>query len=352
MRPPLILTLSYRGTDGLSCLSRQLSSALTAFSDPAEVEVWSLVDSNGAAEGEGIHFSGAGGHRLAIVAWSLREGLSRQQRRLVVSLHTHMAPLALPLMMRGATLVHILVGIEAWKPLSKVQTGTLKKAERLMSISQHTEREFKRANPEFQEKSVRVCHPGLPDRDVARSEIDEGPLALIVGRMSRAERYKGHDLLIEIWDEIRRAAPGAKLIVAGDGDDRSRLERKAFELGLDEAIRFVGPQSKTALDDLYRRCAFLVMPSRHEGFGFVFLEAMRAGMPCIGARGAAGEIIDDGLTGFVVDPDERTSLIEAITKLCRERALRRQMGMRSREKFLARFTAEHFQERLVSALRS
>jgi phosphatidylinositol alpha-1,6-mannosyltransferase len=164
--------------------------------------------------------------------------------------------------------------------------------------------------------------------------------------MSREERYKGHDLLLEIWKEVRSRHPGAELLVAGEGDDRPRLEAKAKQLGLEGSVRFLGKVPSEELESIYRGCAFFVMPSRREGFGFVFLEAMRAGKACIGARGAAGEIVEDGVTGYVVDPDERGAVISAIGKLWKDPVARERMGTLGRKRFLAHFTRERFEKRL------
>ena len=85
------------------------------------------------------------------------------------------------------------------------------------------------------------------------------------------------------------ARPGARLVVAGDGDDRPRLEARAAALGLGGAVLFTGFVSEATLAELYRRAAVFVMPSLGEGFGLVYLEAMRAGKPCVAARGSAAE---------------------------------------------------------------
>ena len=104
------------------------------------------------------------------------------------------------------------------------------------------------------------------------------------------ERYKGHDQLLEAMTTL----PDARLVVAGDGDDRRRLEEKAAALGLGDRTFFTGFLSEATLAELYRRCAAFVMPSRGEGFGLVYLEAMRAGKPVLAARGSAAEEIVRG----------------------------------------------------------
>jgi phosphatidylinositol alpha-1,6-mannosyltransferase len=263
----------------------------------------------------------------------------------VITLHAHLLPVALPVVQRGAQLIHFVVGIDAWKPLSTFQAAALRRAFRVAAISRHSADEFRRSNPWFPETEIPTCHPGLSDVEDEASSV-EGTYALIVGRMSSEERYKGHDLLIERWGELQARVPGASLVVAGGGDDRRRLEEKAKALGLENAVRFLGKVPEAELRRLYRECAFFVMPSRREGFGFVFLEAMRAGKACIGAHGAAEEIIEDGGTGYVVDPSDPQAVLAAVERLFREPARRREMGETGRRRFQALFTRARFEERL------
>ena len=201
-------------------------------------------------------------------------------------------------------------GIEAWVPVRPAERWAIAGGE-VVAISQHTIDRFRAANPAFASTDVTVCHPGYlrsRTRHVALPtsfECSTGPTALIVARMSAAERYKGHDALLDIWPRLLSRHPDAVLAIAGDGDDRPRLEARVAELGVAHAVRFLGRVDDGRLDELYGQCRFFVMPSRDEGFGLVFLEAMRAGKPCIGGRGAASEIIEHGVTGLIVDPDSR-----------------------------------------------
>src|SRR5262249_54088385 len=160
----------------------------------------------------------------------------------------------------------------------------------------HTARRFRAANPDLADRPIEICQLAVRERDPAPVSFEPavpcaGPFALIVGRMMAEERYKGHDLLIDIWPSVVAAVPGAGLVVVGDGDDRARLHARAASLG--DRVSFTGHVSDGALARLYRDCAFFVMPSRDEGFGLVFLEAMQAGKACIGAMGAAAEVISD-----------------------------------------------------------
>jgi glycosyltransferase involved in cell wall biosynthesis len=342
----LVLTPGIRGDDGLSLLSREVAGALRKIQGESNVQVWSLTDDPHLDDG----IRSAGGSRLQFVAWAMAEGWAGQRGRRVVTLHAHLLPVALPLVQRGAHLIHLVVGIDAWKPLTAFQAAALRRAWRVAAISHHSAAEFRRANPWYPGIGIPICHPGLPDLEDEPSTVD-GSYALIVGRMSREERYKGHDLLIEQWNELRVRVPRAELVVVGGGDDRPRLEEKSKSLGLGNAVRFLGKVPGPELRRLYRECAFFVMPSRREGFGFVFLEAMRAGKACIGARGAADEIIEDGVTGHVVDLSDPQALLGAMEKLWSHRERRAEMGASGRCRFQALFTRDRFEERFRELLR-
>ena len=343
----VILTPTLAGHDGLSCLARQFVQACATLR--RSVDVLSLDN----AAGRGFEWpphvaiSDARGRRSALLWQALRRARGRSARSLVVVMHAHLLPVAWPLVRRGAALLPVLVGVEAWRPLSWAQQRVLRSARRVVAISHHTAREFKRANAAFEQLPVDVCWPATPPLATPAKESSAAgrPYALIVGRMSAEERYKGHDLLIDLWPDIVQSAPAARLVVAGTGDDATRLQRRVNDGGLGDAIQFVGPQTPEALAALYRDSAFLVMPSRHEGFGFVFLEAMSAGRACIGAPGSAQEIIVDGDTGLIADPERPRDVRDAVVKLFQHADLAARMGeageRRAREVFsMARFTRE------------
>src|SRR5262249_9455647 len=152
------------------------------------------------------------------------------------------------------------------------------------------------------------------------------------------------------WADGVRGVPGGRLRIGGGGDDRVRLESKARMLGLDGRVTFLGRIDDRALDQEYRDCTAFAMPSRDEGFGFVFVEAMRAARACVGAHGAASEIIEDGVTGLLVDPADRRALAAAVVRLLADRVETDRMGERGRARFLRDFTDLGFRERFTALL--
>ena len=347
----VLLTPCASGRDGVSRLTRQMAVAVGGLHDTDTVEVWSLNDATGEMSSDalaGARVRGADRLKGRFIAWSLTRAFTDCRDTTVFVLHLHLSPLSLPLGARGARVFQLLLGIEAWKPMSYWQSKALSRAEKVISISRHSAELFSQFNPG--QREAHVCHPGLPRNGDVGYESSVPAFALTVGRMSSEERYKGHDALIEMWPSIRQTAPDASLVVVGDGDDRDRLVAKARALGLEDAIRFTGAVPDDELERLYNQCAFFVMPSRNEGFGLVFLEAMRAGKACIGGAGASAEIIDDGVTGFVVDARDVPSIERAVQELFRNSRLRETMGRRGAERFEHAFTADHFHDRLASVV--
>jgi phosphatidylinositol alpha-1,6-mannosyltransferase len=171
--------------------------------------------------------------------------------------------------------------------------------------------------------------------------------------MLSAERYKGHDQLLEAWPAVLARVPNARLVVVGDGDDVVRLQEKAAALRLSPNVVFTGFLSNTDLLLRYRQAAVFAMPSRSEGFGLVYLEAMAHRLPCIGSsHDAAGEVIEDGSTGYLVSQSDTTTLAARIVSLLEDEGLRRAMGERGHARLLRAYTYERFRDRFLPAILS
>jgi phosphatidyl-myo-inositol dimannoside synthase len=342
----VLVTPNVLGADGVSCLSRQIALAL-----PQPSVVLTLHDDPiGAGDGGGPDPSrvSAGGNRLRFLALAMRLALRCERTTTMVCGHVHLAAVARAMAWRGARVTHVLCGIEAWVPLRAAERWALA-AGHLVAISRHTAQRFRDANPQFAGAPIDVCHPGLPARAPEAPTTATAPAALIVGRLAANEGYKGHDLLLEAWPGILEHHPDARLWIVGDGDDRRRLESLAARLGLDRAVTFMGRVSDRELDALYWRCGFFVMPSLHEGFGLVFLEAMRAGKACIGAAGAASEIIEDGVTGLIVDAERPEQVRAAVERLFDEPETCETFGRAGAARFRAEFTDAMFRARFAAA---
>ena len=224
------------------------------------------------------------------------------------------------------------------------------------------------ASSEYVARRVAEAHPGMPAPEVLPltllPERDTGAVdgalvasitprtIVIASRMNAAERFKGHDELLEAWPAILGRRPDARLALVGRGDDVKRLEAKANGLGLAGSVRFTGFVSEATLDAMLARAGGFARPSRAEGFGLSYLRAMRAAVPCIaGADDAAGEVVVDGVTGMLVPASDRDALAQAIISLLGDTGRRRAMGEAARTRFEEHFTYALFRERLDAMLR-
>jgi len=362
MTPPqksehvLILTPGATGADGISTMTRAVTRAMRyEWHDPLrEIVVWALAGTETEWQSLSwpeIPYRSAGGKKVRFATWGMQAVGHYGPETIVIVTHIHLLAVALPLLLRGARIVVFLNGIEVWRPLTALETWILRRVWRVIAISFHTATRFTAMNPAFTAREIHVCHLGIGEPDeTIDDQTNRENFALIVARMAAEERYKGHDLLLELWPSIQAEIPAATLVIAGDGNDRPRLTAKADNLGLKEAVTFLGGVSDETLVALYRRCAILVMPSPHEGFGLVFLEAMRAGTACIGGVGAAAEVIEHEVTGLIVDPRQPDHVREALLLLLRDSACRQRMGAAGAVRFARYFTAKQFQQRLLALL--
>jgi len=127
------------------------------------------------------------------------------------------------------------------------------------------------------------------------------PTALFVGRMTL---QKGPDLLVEAIPHVLKFHPSAKFILAGEGDMRGQIERRAWQLGVHHACRFYGVFPRQEIIDIYKSVDCVVVPSRNEPFGIVVLEGWAAGKPVLGTmNGGPSELIWHDVTGYKIWPN-------------------------------------------------
>ena len=141
--------------------------------------------------------------------------------------------------------------------------------------------------------------------------------------------------------------PALTLEIIGHGPELSHLQVLTHQLQIGGRVRFLGRQSRHQVAAAMRRCTVFALPSRYEGLGCVYLEAMSVGKPVIGCRGQGiAEIIQHGSNGFLVGPDNEKELALALAMLLRDESLRRNLGRLARETVLDRLTLQQQAESL------
>jgi glycosyltransferase involved in cell wall biosynthesis len=179
------------------------------------------------------------------------------------------------------------------------------------------------------------------------------PELLTVTRLWIGEEKKGVDVALRAFSRLRASHPRALFRIVGEGTDKPRLQRLAAELELGENVIFEENLTDEQLAARYRDCALFVLPSGQEGFGIVFLEAMRFSKPCIGGdAGGTPDVILSGETGYLVPYGEVDALETVMDDLLSDPELRRRMGESGRRRLEEEFTFDRFKEKVSRYLTS
>lgn len=320
MRFLLLCTDAYGGHGGIALFNRELVAALTASADCEEVVVVPRVIPHRGADvvpPKVTFLDGAANGALAYLRAVRR--MRRERFDLVICGHVNLLPLARLVSRDPLLITH---GIEAWRhlrdPLSErllhgcrgiVSVSALTR-DRVLAWSGYRGKTYVLPN------AVRLENYGIRPKNEALIErygLDGKRVLLTVGRIVSQERYKGFDEVIEVLPEL---PPDVVYLIAGGGNDTPRLRAKAHELGVADRVVFTGLFAEEEKPDLYNLADAYVMPSRGEGFGFVFLEAMASGVPVIASAHDGGrEAILDGRLGLLVDPANPAAIRAAISEL-------------------------------------
>ncbi len=163
---------------------------------------------------------------------------------------------------------------------------------------------------------------------------------------------KGHELLLRALAAVVPENPNLSCEIIGDGPEYKRLAGLARDCNIADRVRFLGRQSRKQVADAMRRCALFALPSRYEGLGCVYLEAMSTEKAVIACRGQGiDELIRHGSNGWLIDPGNLQQLIAALSGLLRDLQLRRQIGEAARRTILRNFTSTHQATQLAALYR-
>ncbi|MBX5441180.1 MAG: glycosyltransferase [Solirubrobacteraceae bacterium] len=188
-----------------------------------------------------------------------------------------------------------------------------------------------------------AVRPLRATREQTRAALGVAPGAPLVVLVSVLRAGKGHEVAAEAVGRLRARFPGLRLLVAGDGPDRDAVARALAPLG--DAALALGFRDDAL--ELIAAADVLVLPTRMDAFPTALLEAAAVGVPVVATRvGGIPEIVDDGVTGLLVDPPPRADAVAAaLGALLADPQRRARMGAAARERFATRFTAESWARR-------
>jgi len=217
-------------------------------------------------------------------------------------------------------------GIDAWRLSSRARKRALRKADLVLAVSRHTRdcliqkigldpkriqilpNTFSPERFAIGPKSPRLLHKyGLTPKT---------PVILTVCRLAGAERYKGYDQMIRALPRILSEIPDARYLLVGTGPDRGRIEKLVADLGVQDGVVFAGFVPDEELSEHYNLCDLFAMPSKAEGFGIVYLEALACGKPVLaGNKDGSRDAVNDGELGLLVDPDDTAAIASEIIRV-------------------------------------
>jgi phosphatidyl-myo-inositol dimannoside synthase len=300
-----------------------------------------------------------GGRRLALIGAMAEACFRRRFDRVMYTLVNQAVLSGLP---RHPPFDLWQIGTEFFRRLDRAKRRVVRDAGRVFSISSHTTRMAARHTPGLREAAVvHLCaepplEPALQDRDeilrVPYRCAERQPAILIVGNIHKGQMYKGHQQLIAAWPRVVSVCPEAQLWIVGQGGGAPLLREQVTRLpaSISRRIHFFGAVNASELAWRYQTARVFAMPSTGEGFGLVFVEAARHGLPCIGGRyDSAREIILHNRTGLLCEQHPHDIALACI-RLLTDSACAERLSEAARLRYSNHFRFVHFRERLLSAM--
>ena len=237
-------------------------------------------------------------------------------------------------------------GIEVWGNPRPEHQEALGRADLVLVNSAYT---LERAQKTLaRARDVRLCRLGTTSDEAPEFVgVSEGPpTVLVLGRID-SHFPKGHDVLAAIWPRVVSAVPDAQLVFVGGGPGLAAARELAARSPVADSIKVHGFVPADHIDTIWRRTTLMAMPGFEEGFGLVFIEAMRRGVPIIASRSDAGQEVNrDGVTGFNVAREKPGELVDAIVGLLRDRDASARMGAAGHAWWRQEYRFSAFDQRL------
>jgi glycosyltransferase involved in cell wall biosynthesis len=179
------------------------------------------------------------------------------------------------------------------------------------------------------------------DKTAFRRKLGLGPNDFVATMAARFDPVKGHERLIEILPDLLKNIPNLKIVFAGGGEERSRIQKLVREKGVYNAVRLLGERSDVL--KIFKASDAAILPSYHEGMPLTVLESMACRLPVVGSDVVGiKDLVKDGENGYLVDFDNREEVAKALRQLGKSKELRQRMGERGRQFVEEKFPMEKF----------
>ncbi|MDP9077343.1 MAG: glycosyltransferase family 4 protein [Bacteroidota bacterium] len=323
---------TFSTTGGIQKMTRTLAHSLhlLARRNNWDFKLWSAYDSDSDLMPQYLpaeQFTGFGINRVAFVLKTL---IAARKPDVIIISHINLAIIGLLVKTLNPKCKIWLIahGIEVWRPLSIVKNTFLKRCDKIVCVSAFTKQQMigrhkidaakcivlNNAVDSFMKLPVTFTKP---EHLLRRYRLPENiPVIFTLTRLASTEQYKGHDHVIEVISRLKSKFPGIRYILAGQYDHKEeiRIQRLITASGVDEQVILTGFIDEAEISDHFLLADLFVLPSKKEGFGIVFIEALACGLPVIcGNADGSVDAICNGELGTAINADDLDELENAIT---------------------------------------
>lgn len=361
--------LDFKG--GIQTYSGFLLRALEQIDRNLQIDVFSLHDRPGKRSEmfrSPFHCTGQIPARLRIPAFAANATVAALQQRpdLIISTHLNLT-IAADWVKQAAGIPYwgVAHGFEAWNVQRPNLRRSIARADQILAVSRYTRDRLLREQslrPEqvsllpntFEAERFHIAPK--PAHLLHRHGLAaDQPIILTVNRLAAGEAYHPYDRVLSALPQIRQTIPNAHYLIVGEGDDRPRLERLIAASDLQSCVTLTGFVSDAELPNYYSLCDVFAMPSKLEGFGIVFLEAMASGKPILGSLcDGSTDALAEGKLGALVDPDDTGAIAQTLIQILQKRYVHPLMDQPAalRQGVIEAFGMETFKQTLHQLLES
>ena len=325
-------TSTFTTMGGIEKFNRALLSALSGL----EKEALLLADSASMYDNycESRYFNNKNyrGYKKEKLAFVIKELIHSYKYQRVILGHINLALFGLLIKrIHPKTKVYVVAhGIEVWGSLTGMKKKLLNKCDVILAVSHFTKEQLIKTNG-IDGNKIEIFYNTIdpffhyptqfqkPLQLIKRYNIGENDkIILTLTRLAYTEKYKGYDKVIDVMPEIISKYPDVKYLIAGKPDERERARLKELIAArqLEKNVFLIGFIAEEEITDHYQLADLFIMPSRKEGFGIVFIEAMACGLPVIaGNQDGSVDALKNGELGLLINPENRNEIIETLQKV-------------------------------------
>ncbi len=330
----MLLTLqTFSTTGGIQKMTRTLAHSLieVATRNKWSFLLWSAYDKNEDVMTQYIpakNFKGFGIKRISFIIQSIKQGITTD---VVILSHINLATIGLIIKLLNPKCKIWLIahGIEVWRHLSFARMQLLKYCDKIICVSNFTKQEIIRLHQTDADK----CHVlnnaidslmKLPDNFIKpqylldRYKLNKHDLVLFtLTRLAITEQYKGYEQVIKVIGKLKLTFPTIKYVLAGqyDNAEEVRIKHLIYKHHVEDHVILTGFITETEVSDHFLLADLFILPSKKEGFGIVFIEALACGLPVVcGNVDGSLDAIRNGELGKTVNPDDLEELEHTLTE--------------------------------------